>query len=292
MTHADTAMHSVNNGERKRQHFFQASMESDSLNYIEMEQHLRHALEQGEFQVFYQPQVSLDSGQVVGVAALLRWQRTGFGWVSPDQFIPLAEETGLIIPIEEWLLREACAQCQAWRQKGWKDLRISVALSGRQLTQANLSATVANILKDTGLKPGFLELELTEKVAMQHAETALKILKTLKQSGVQLSLDHFGTGYFPLRYLKQFPIDRLKIDRSFISNIANDPSDAAIVIAIIALAHCLGLDVIAEGVETNEQLRFLKMHGCNEAQGYLLGYPIPAGEFTELLHELLPAISA
>jgi len=168
-------------------------------------------------------------------------------------------------------------------------LRISVNLSGHQLKQANLSSLVANILKETGLEPGFLDLELTENSAMQHIEASLKTLTALKRSGVQISIDNFGTGYSSLRrYLTPFPIDRLKIDRSFISGIANNPNDAAIVMAIIVMAHCLGFEVIAEGVETDEQLSFLKMHGCNDVQGYLLGYPVPADEFTKLLTDYHP----
>jgi len=289
MKHADTAMYSAKNDGRKRHRFFSSTMESYAINRIEMEQHLRRALENNEFQLFYQPQINLDSGQIVGAEALLRWQRTGVGLVSPDQFIPLAEETGLIIPIGEWVLREACAQCRTWQQRGWKDLRISVNLSGHQLKQANLSSLVANILKETGLEPGFLDLELTENSAMQHIEASLKTLTALKRSGVQISIDNFGTGYSSLRrYLTPFPIDRLKIDRSFISGIANNPNDAAIVMAIIVMAHCLGFEVIAEGVETDEQLSFLKMHGCNDVQGYLLGYPVPADEFTKLLTDYHP----
>lgn len=258
----------------------------------EMERHLRRALDYGEFQVFYQPQINLGSAQIAGAEALLRWQRAGVELVSPGHFIPLAEEMGLITPIWEWMLREACVQCRTWRQMGWKDLRSSVNLPGHQFKQANLSAMVANILKETGLEPGFLNLELTENIVMQHVEASLKALDMLKRSGVQISINEFGAGYFPLRYLKQFPIDRLKIDRSFISGIANDPNDAAIVVAIIAMAHCLGFEFIAEGVETGEQLKFLKMHGCNDVQGCLLGYPVSAGEFTELLHGSLPAKSA
>ncbi|MFI3155803.1 MAG: EAL domain-containing protein [Methylococcaceae bacterium] len=283
MKHADTAMYSAKNDGRKRYHFFQAGMESYSTKRIEMEHHLRRALDQGEFRLFYQPQINLDSGRIVGAEALLRWQRIGVGLVAPDQFIPLTEETGLIIPIGEWVLRKACTQCQTWRQAGY-DLRISVNLSGHQFKQANLSTLIANILKETGLEPGFLDLELTENIAMQHVEASLRTLTALKHSGVQISIDDFGTGYSSLSYLKQFPIDRLKIDRSFISDIADDPNDAAIVVAIIAMAHCMGLEVIAEGVETDEQLRFLQMHGCNDVQGYLLGHPVPVEEFTKLLH--------
>ncbi|MGZ4955711.1 MAG: putative bifunctional diguanylate cyclase/phosphodiesterase [Methylobacter sp.] len=292
MKHADTAMYSAKNDGRKRHHFFSRAMENYSIKRIEMEQHLRRALEQGEFRVFYQPQISLDSGRIVGAEALVRWQRTGVGLVSPDLFIPLAEETGLIIPIGEWVLREACAQCRTWQQNGWKDLRISVNLSGHQFKQINLAGIVANTLKETGLEPRFLDLELTENIAMQSVEASLKTLTTLKRSGIQISIDDFGTGYSSLSYLKQFPIDRLKIDRSFISDLASDPNNAAIIVAIIAMAHSLGLEVIAEGVETDEQLKFLNMHDCNDVQGYLLGYPVPAEEFTELLHRLLSEESA
>ncbi len=283
MKHADTAMYSAKNDGRKRFRFFQASMESYSIKRIEMEHHLRRALDHGEFRLFYQPQINLDSGQIVGAEALLRWQRTGVGLVFPDQFIPLMEETGLIISIGEWVLRTACIQCRSWRQSG-HDLRVAVKLSGHQFKQANLSTLVDEVLTGSGLQPRFLDVELTENVAMQHVEASLKTLAALKHSGVRISIDDFGTGYSSLSYLKQFPIDRLKIDRSFISDIAGDPSAAAIVAAIIAMAHCLGLEVIAEGVETDEQLKFLRMHGCNDVQGYLLGYPVPAQEFTKLLH--------
>lgn len=283
MKQADTAMYSAKNDGRKRFRFFQASMESYSIKRIEMEHHLRRALDHGEFRLFYQPQINLDSGQIVGAEALLRWQRTGVGLVFPDQFIPLMEETGLIISVGEWVLRTACIQCRSWRQSG-HDLRVAVKLSGHQFKQANLSTLVDEVLTGSGLQPRFLDVELTENVAMQHVEASLKTLAALKHSGVRISIDDFGTGYSSLSYLKQFPIDRLKIDRSFISDIADDPSAAAIVVAIIAMAHCLGLEVIAEGVETDEQLKFLRMHGCNDVQGYLLGYPVPAQEFTKLLH--------
>ncbi|MCX7091914.1 MAG: EAL domain-containing protein [Methylobacter sp.] len=283
MKQADTAMYSAKNDGRKRFRFFQASMESYSIKRIEMEHHLRRALDHGEFRLFYQPQINLDSGQIVGAKALLRWQRTGVGLVFPDQFIPLMEETGLIISVGEWVLRTACIQCRSWRQSG-HDLRVAVKLSGHQFKQANLSTLVDEVLTGSGLQPRFLDVELTENVAMQHVEASLKTLAALKHSGVRISIDDFGTGYSSLSYLKQFPIDRLKIDRSFISDIADDPSAAAIVVAIIAMAHCLGLEVIAEGVETDEQLKFLRMHGCNDVQGYLLGYPVPAQEFTKLLH--------
>jgi diguanylate cyclase (GGDEF)-like protein/PAS domain S-box-containing protein len=285
MKRADTAMYSAKNDGRRRLHFFQSSMEGYSLNRVAMEQHLRIALEQNEFIVFYQPQIDVNSGRIVGVEALLRWQRPGIGLIPPNQFIPLAEDTGLILPIGEWVLSEACKQHKLWKNTRNLNLRMGVNLSSHQFKQANLSTTVANILKETGMDPRFLDLELTESVAMQDVYTSLRTLKTLKHAGVQISIDDFGTGYSSLSYLKQFPIDRLKIDQSFVADIATDPNSAAIVLAIIAMSHSLGLDVIAEGVETQEQLKFLKMHGCNEVQGYLFGRPMPAEEFSKFLYQ-------
>lgn len=283
MKRADTAMYSAKNDGRKRFHFFQSSMEGYSVNRVAMEQHLRLALEQNEFTIFYQPQIDLNSGQIVGAEALLRWQRPGIGIVSPNQFIPLAEETGIILPIGEWVLLEVCTQHKLWPQVNGAKLRIGVNLSGHQFKQPNLSTIVANILKESGMDAHYLDLELTESVAMQDVFTSLRTLKILKQSNVQISIDDFGTGYSSLSYLKQFPIDRLKIDQSFVADIATDPNSAAIVLAIIAMSHSLGLNVIAEGVETQEQLKFLKMHGCNEVQGYLFGRPMPANEFSNFL---------
>ena len=214
---------------------------------------------------------------------MLRWQRPDTGLVPPDQFIPLAEENGMILPIGEWVLKEACKQACSWQRAGWHSFRIAVNLSARQFSQVGLSSIISNILTDSGLAPNHLELELTETAAMQHVESTLQTLMTLKQTGVSLSIDDFGTGYSSLSYLKQFPINRLKIDRSFIADIANDPNDAAIVVATISLANCMGLKVVAEGVETEEQLSFLKMHGCHEAQGFLLGRPVPAAQFSDYL---------
>lgn len=289
MKHADTAMYSAKNDGRKRHHFFKLSMESYAVKRVEMEEHLRNALLQGEFKVFYQPQINLATGHIVGAEALVRWQRPNLGLIPPGQFIPYAEETGLIIPIGEWVLREACTQCQFWQQTGWPSLRIGVNLSAHQFKQTGLFNMVHTVLKDTGLKPQFLDLELTESDAMQNVDASLKILMELKELGIQVSIDDFGTGYSSLSYLKQFPIDRLKIDRSFIADIATDPNDATIVQAIVAMAHCLSLDVVAEGVETEEQLKFLRQHGCNEVQGYFLGHPVPADEFRQLLAQPVSA---
>jgi len=283
MKHADTAMYGAKQNGRKQLHFFHAEMENHSGQRLEMERLLRRALEQKEFRLHYQPQFDLDNGRIISAEALLRWQRPGLGIIPPDRFIPLAEENGMILPIGEWLLEEVCQQARTWQRNGWHSFRIAANLSAQQFTQVGLSTIVTDILSATGLEAKFLELELTESVAMQHVETSLETLNTLKQIGINMAIDDFGTGYSSLSYLKQFPIDRLKIDRSFIADIASDPNDAAIVVAIISMANCMGLKVIAEGVETEEQLRFLKMHGCNAAQGFLLGRPVPADQFEQLL---------
>ncbi len=284
MKRADTAMYNAKNNGRKRLHYFQSAMEGYSSQRLEMERLLRRALDRSEFQLHYQPQFELDSGRLIGAEALLRWHNPDEGLISPDRFIPLAEETGLILPIGEWVLHEVCAQSRTWQQEGWYSFRVAANLSARQFSQANLSHTISEILSQFNLEPAILELELTESVAMQNVETSLKTLQSLKQTGINMSIDDFGTGYSSLSYLKQFPIDRLKIDRAFIADIATDPNDAAIVVAIISMARCMGLKVIAEGVETEEQLSFLKMHGCNEAQGFLLGKPVPAEQFNYYLN--------
>jgi diguanylate cyclase (GGDEF)-like protein/PAS domain S-box-containing protein len=276
LKNSDTAMYRAKEQGRDNMQFFRENMHEYSIRRVEMEQNMRQALEQEEFRVYYQPQIDLASGRMTGVEALLRWLSPETGLALPGQFIPLAEETGMIVAIGEWVLRAACRQCKAWHESGRHGLRVAVNLSARQFQQANLVGMVANVLRDTGLDPGCLELELTESIAMQNAEEAVATLNSLKQLGVQISIDDFGTGYSSLSYLKRFPIDKLKIDQSFVAGIAEDPNDAAIIIAVIALAHSLGLQVIAEGVETVEQLDFLKMHSCNEVQGYLFGRPMPA----------------
>ena len=275
LKNSDTAMYHAKSDGRGGARFFMSSMESHSIKRLELERHLHHALEQEEFLLSYQPQFDLGSGQLTGVEALLRWQRPDVGLVSPQNFIPLAEETGLIVPIGEWVLRTACAQGCAWGRSGAGLLRVAVNISARQFGRADFCETVGTILSDTGFPPDCLELELTESLAMHHAEETVLTLKKLKALGVQISIDDFGTGYSSLSYLKRFPVDSLKIDKSFVDGIADDPNDAAIVIAIIAMAHSMGLGVIAEGVETEEQLDFLKLHHCNEVQGFLLGRPMP-----------------
>jgi len=264
-------------------HFYAASMNENLINELTLERQLRRALERGEFTLHYQPQVKIDTGQIEGVEALIRWQSPELGPVSPANFIPLAEKNGLIVPIGEWSLRTACAQAKAWQDEGLPPLRMSVNLSPRQFEQPDLTSMVAGVLEETGLDPGSLELELTESSIMKNAEHAIVILDALRKMKIQIAVDDFGSGYSSLSYLKRFPIDRLKIDQSFVSDATSDPTDAAIIMAIITLAHNLRLKVTAEGVETEEQLRFLHILRCDEMQGYLFSRPVPPEALKELL---------
>jgi EAL domain-containing protein (putative c-di-GMP-specific phosphodiesterase class I) len=217
--------------------------------------------------------------------ALVRWRHPQHGLISPMEFIPLAEETGLIVSIGEWVLRTACAQIKSWQDDGFQPLHVSVNLSARQFEQLNLSETVLEIIRETGINPGCLELELTESSIMKNPESAIKTLVKLKETGIKISIDDFGTGYSSLGYLKHLPIDILKIDRSFVRDLTTNPDDAAIVMAIIALGHNLNLKVVAEGVETEEQLKFLHLLRCDEWQGFFNSKPMPAEAFKRLLQK-------
>ncbi len=263
--------------------FYSSQMNLHSFERLVLERFLRHALEQNEFEVYYQPKIDLATGCVTGMEALLRWMHPGMGMISPTKFIPLAEETGLIVPIGAWVLRAACAQNRAWQDEGLPPLRGAVNLSARQFAQSDLHATIVAVLEETGLAPELLELEITESVTMENPEHAASLLKQLKALGIRLAIDDFGTGYSSLSYLKRFPIDNVKIDRSFIKDIPEDEDDVAITQAVIAMAHSLRLKVIAEGVESEQHVTFLHEHGCDEAQGYLFGAPMPAREFRELM---------
>jgi EAL domain-containing protein (putative c-di-GMP-specific phosphodiesterase class I) len=236
-----------------------------------------------EFTLHYQPQICAISGSIVGMEALIRWNHPVHGMISPDRFIGLAEEMGLIIPIGAWVLSEACIQTKAWQQAGLGDLRVAVNLSARQFTQKNLVQSIADVLHATGLEPRFLELELTESMVMNDVDNAITILRNLKGLGIHIAIDDFGTGYSSLSYLRRFPIDVLKIDQSFVNDLMVDADDAAIVVSIISLAHSLRLQVVAEGVENAEQLAFLRAHGCDQMQGYHFSRPIAADEFECLL---------
>ncbi|MCZ6679061.1 MAG: EAL domain-containing protein [Candidatus Poribacteria bacterium] len=290
MKSADTAMYHAKEGGRNTYQFYTKDMNLHTVDRLTLESDLRRAVEREEFLLHYQPQFSLNTGEVTGVEALIRWHHPERGLVAPSQFIPLAEETGLIIPIGEWVLRAACVQNKAWQAAGFPPVRVAINLSARQFWDKRLFETVAEVLEDTGLNPRYLGLEITEGSAMQDVDYTISASQMLKEIGVQLSVDDFGTGYSSLSYLKRFPIDMLKIDRSFVMDIPADSDDVAITTAIIALAHSLGLKVIAEGVETEDQLQFLRSLQCDEAQGFLFSRPLPAEEVTKLLsqpHHLL-----
>lgn len=284
LRNADTALYRAKTQGRNRIQFYTASMNTRAVERLTLEQDLRRALRRGELQLYYQPQVSLESNRVTGVEALLRWHHPRRGMVPPAKFIPLAEETGLIVPIGEWVLKRACAQARAWQDAGLPVTRIAVNLSARQLMQKGLADTVARILTETSLAASCLELEITEGLLVQDGGT-LATLRALKAKGLGLAIDDFGTGYSSLNYLKRFPIDRLKLARTFVRNITTDPDDAAIALAVIAMAHSLKLKVIAEGVETKAQLTFLRSKRCDEIQGYYFSHPRQPEEMAVLLRE-------
>ncbi|MDS1311478.1 putative bifunctional diguanylate cyclase/phosphodiesterase [Marinobacter xiaoshiensis] len=254
------------------QHFDPVS-DNTSGDGLALETSLRHALDRNQFLLHYQQQIDIATGQVVGLEALLRWNHPTEGMVAPDRFIPLAEKTGLIVPIGEWVLREACRLGAAGR-----DLKMAVNLSARQFHQKNLLGVIQQILEETGMPPANLELEITESALLYDVESAIGIMTELAGLGLSISLDDFGTGYSSLSYLKRFPIDTLKIDKSFIAEVTTDPGSKVIVNTIIAMAHALELKVVAEGVETEEQLALLYERGCDQAQGYLFARPLPYDE--------------
>ncbi|RXZ36140.1 EAL domain-containing protein [Oxalobacteraceae bacterium CAVE-383] len=283
--HADIAMYRAKQSGRNNFQFYTPAMNEQALERLHIESNLRAALERGEFVLHYQPKVDIVSGRVTGMEALIRWSHPELGMVPPGRFIGLAEETGLIVPIGAWVTRTACAQNKAWQDAGLPPVRVSVNLSARQFAQKNLVQSIAAVLHETGLEPHYLEIELTESLVMTDVEHAIEMLRQLKLLGVKLSIDDFGTGYSSLAYLKRFPIDVLKIDQSFVRDIAVDFNDAAITVSIISLGHNLKLKVIAEGVETEEQLAYLRHHGCDEVQGYLFSRPLAAAEFEAKLRE-------
>jgi len=263
--------------------FYTADMNAKALKRLTLENKLRRAIERNEFIVYYQPKVDINSWQIVGAEALVRWKDPELGLISPAEFIPLAEETGLIVPIGNWVSKTACSQIKQWHSEGFDCLGISVNLCARQFQEQDLVSTVIEILEQSELEPKYLELEITESSIMTNTDFAVKVLTELKQMGIRVSVDDFGTGFSSLGYLKRLPIDILKIDQSFVRDVSTDPDDAALVMAIITLAHNLRLKVIAEGVETEEQLRLLRLLRCDEIQGYLFSKPLPADEFRELL---------
>ena len=282
---ADTAMYNAKDAGRNTYRFFDDRMNRQAHEHLMLQNRLHQALYRAELQLHYQPQLDADGGKVTGVEALLRWHNPELGDVPPARFIPVAEDCGLIVPIGAWVIEQACRQAQAWRQAGLPDLTMSVNLSALQFRRAGLIETVAGALARSGLPPHLLELELTETILLQDVENTLDTVRQLKALGVRLSIDDFGTGYSSLSYLKRFAVDRLKIDQSFVRDINTDPDDAAIVTAIIQLARSLRLGIIAEGVETPEQLAFLREAGCSEVQGYLFSRPLAPAALDAFLRE-------
>lgn len=283
LNHAHIAMIKAKQQGGDQFEFYTAAYNIGSSDRLALQTSLRHALERNELEVYYQPQVNLQTGEIFGAEALVRWHHPDRGIVSPAKFIPIAEETGLIIPIGEWVLYTACKQVKVWQNSGFPDLQIAVNLSSRQFNQLDLRQQLVQILIKTGIEPRFIELELTESMLAQNTEVAIRRLNALKVLGVKIAIDDFGTGYSSLSYLQQFPFDVLKIDRCFIRNITENANNSAITQAIIAMAKSLNLKLIAEGVETAAELSFVCQHKCDGMQGYLFSRPVPVQEFYKLL---------
>lgn len=285
LKNADTAMYLAKENGRQCYKFFTPAMNIRAVERQSIEEDLRHAMDRHEFILHYQPKINLVTGAITGAEALLRWTNPIRGSVPPLNFIQIAEDSGLILPIGTWVLREACAQAKAWMDQGLLLTNMAVNVSAVQFLDEKFLENIFSVLDETGLDPGFLELELTESVLMHHPELAISILQKLRDTGVVIAVDDFGTGYSSLSYLKKLPIDALKIDQSFVHRLSQNSDDAAIAVAIISMGRSLNLRVIAEGVETAEDLAFLKEHDCNEAQGYYFSHPVSAEQFARLFEE-------
>ncbi|MDE2251466.1 MAG: EAL domain-containing protein [Gammaproteobacteria bacterium] len=283
LRNADAAMYKAKENGRNAVQFFTAELNHALVERLDVEHRLRGALARNQFLLHYQPRINMATGRIAGAEALLRWRVPQRGLVSPARFISVAEDTGLIVPIGRWVLHSACMQACDWQAAGLPPIVVSVNVSPRQFREGNIVATIAEALRISGLDARYLQIELTEGLAMHGAEKYVEMLGQIKALGVQIAVDDFGTGYSSLSYLKRFPVDQLKVDRSFVVDLATDPDDAVIVQAIIALGHKLNLQVVAEGVETAEQLEFLRQAGCDEMQGYLFGMPMIASDFAALL---------
>jgi diguanylate cyclase (GGDEF)-like protein len=292
LKHADVALHQAKAKGKNQLCLFAPAMKTDSRRQMLLETHLRHALDRNEFHVVYQPQINLASGRLVGVEALVRWDHPRLGAMPPDRFISIAEETGLICPLGSFVLKTACEQLQAWSLGGRQRLRLAVNLSPRQIQDPRLCATVAAVLEATQIDPALLEFEITENAFIDEGEVAARQIAPLTAMGVGLVLDDFGTGYSSLSRLKRYPIRRIKIDRTFVSDIGRNQSDTALVKATVAIADCLGIGVIAEGIETSDQLSFLRDCGCAEGQGFLIARPTDATQIARLLSARRPNFTA
>ena len=287
MKYADTAMYRAKRAGRDRSRFFTAQMNAEVLAELELETALRTAVKNEEFVLHYQPKVELSSGSIVGLEALLRWERPGHGLVSPATFIPTLESTGLIVRVGSWVISEACRQLAAWNAAGLDQVQVSVNVAGRQFIEGDLEADVRRALDEHLVPPSALELELTESSLMENTEQTIETLHSLRRLGLAISVDDFGTGYSSLAYLRRFPIDKLKIDVAFVRDITTEPDEAAIALAIIRMAHSLKLDVVAEGVETAAQLAYLRHHRCDQVQGYYFSRPLPAPEIEQMMRARL-----
>jgi diguanylate cyclase (GGDEF)-like protein len=283
LINADVAMYQAKHHGRNNYQYYSESMNKFAVERFTVENKLRKALDHNEFMLFYQPQIDIATGRMIGVEALIRWLQPDLVLIKPGKFIPLAEETGLIIPIGEWVLRTACAENRAWQRAGLKPMHMTVNVSGIQFRQNNFVETVSRILKDTGLDPKYLQLELTEGTIMKDSKNTIEKLHALQAMGIQVAIDDFGTGYSSLNYLKRFPLSTLKIDYSFVKDLVTSPNDQAIVNAIVSLAHNFNLKVIAEGVEKRKQLAFLRDCGCEAVQGYLICPPVNSVVLAEFI---------
>jgi len=288
MKNADIAMYLAKEEGKNNFQFYNPNLKSRSFERLTLETNLREALERDEFSLHYQAKLNLKTNAITGVEALIRWQNPALGAISPMQFIPVAEETGLIIPIGRWVLKTACAQNVVWQDQGLPKVCMAVNLSMRQLMDDNLMQDIRTALQDSGLAPNLLELEITESMLMQNPERIIRILTEIKNLGIRLAIDDFGTGYSSLAQIRHFPIDTLKVDRSFIHDLSKNSEDKTITEAIIAMGKTLSLTVVAEGVETEEQDAFLRSHACDEMQGYYFSKPTPPDQFAELLQQHVP----
>ncbi len=285
LKNADAAMYRAKDKGKANYQFYTIDMNAEVTERLRVKNGLVKALEREEFELFYQPKMTLENGRIEGVEALMRWNSRDLGMVPPSRFIPVMEETGQVVEVGEWALRSACLQHKAWRDAGMPDIRVAVNLSARQLREISFVSLLENVLRDTGVEPGGLEVEITESMLMSDTENAVEALQNLHDMGIHLAMDDFGTGYSSLSYLRRFPIDTIKIDRSFVSDITTSTDDAEIIRTIINMGRTLGRKIVAEGVETQEQLSILREYECDQIQGYFLSPPLPAAKLTGFLRE-------
>jgi EAL domain-containing protein (putative c-di-GMP-specific phosphodiesterase class I) len=283
LKNADAALQRAKELGRDNFQFYTAAMNEQAMENLLIQTDLRRALQRDEFRLHYQPKASLADGRLVGFEALLRWERPGERAVPPGKFVPILEDTGLIVPVGEWVIRTACAQLAAWRNARLPVVPIAVNLAAKQFLHGDIAEVVRAALAEHAVPASLLEIEITESDAMRNPEQTLRTLRRLREGGIRIAIDDFGTGYSSLSYVKRFPIDTLKLDRTFVNGLPDDPDDASIALAVIKMAHSLDLTVVAEGVETPQQREFLAGHGCDQMQGYLLARPQPAAACTELL---------